>query len=410
MRTVVVVKTGYPLVFRLQAYRTFFRAGWRVAVADRPLHQGACVADVAVVTDLDDPAGLARAVRARAGDVDALLTFNDSGLVAAAEVATRLGLPALSTEVTRTVTDKTAQRRVLAAADVPVPAWRPVSTPDEIIGALDESGRVVVKPADRAASAGVTLVDDPVNAPSAFALARDESGTGRVLVEEYVDGPEYSVESIAVAGRQRPLCITEKRLGEPPFFLELGHALPATLDNSEAAAVRRVAEEACAALGLDRGACHTEVRLTDRGPVLIEVNARAAGDRIIDLVRLATGIDVYGLLLREAAGETLESADIEPSRHAGAAIRFQPSPGGVLRGVRVDSAEDLTTLEHGVIGEPGMVLPPATTNGGRVAYALAQGPDATTAAQTAERTLASLHVDVTEAPAAAREAVRSRQA
>lgn len=310
--TVLVVKTGYPLAARVQAYRTFYRLGWRVAVVDEPLNQGIGIADVPIVSDLHNVERLCDLVWRRIGRPDAILTLNDSGLLSAAMVAENFGLPHISSEVAVLATDKERQRELMQRSGVRVPRWQRAKNTDDIELWRRRFGDVVVKPVDRSASAGVTKVSAPAGSESAFDTAMNESGAGRVLVEEYIEGPEFSVESVAIDGAQVSVAVTRKLIGHSPQFLELGHSVPADLPTHLIAEIEQLAMEATHALGVDLGVCHTEVKLTEQGPVLIEVNARPAGDRICDLLHLALGVDLYRLLLEQAAGEVLTAADLAP--------------------------------------------------------------------------------------------------
>ena len=398
MKTLLMVKTGYPLVLRLSAYRLFYRSGWRVAVVDGLINQGLRVADVPIVADLSDTDHVEARVGAVIGRPDAVLTFNDSGLVLAAELAARFGRPFLDPGRAAAAIDKVAQREAFATAGVPSPRFCRCPEAATIRKQLADWGPVVVKPADRAASAGVRLVRSMHEADEAFAGAVAESPTARVLVEEYVDGPEVSVESFAVSGVQRPVGVTDKVTTGGPWFVELGHTVPSTLGGPARQAVLEVAGQACRALDVDFGACHTEVKLTSSGPVVIEVNARVPGDAIVDLVGRALGVDMYRLLLRAAAGEIIRAEDLVPTRAGAAAIRFLPSPGGRLLRASSPALGDPPgwLVDLAVLGERGAPLPPpATDNGARIAYAVAEAPTPATAAYRAGQALSDLHLETT---------------
>lgn len=393
----LIIKTGYPLANRVQGYRSFFRNGWRVAVVDEPLHQGIGIADVSIVSDFSDVDHICAQVQKKAGLPQAVLTFNDSGLVLAAKVAKRFQLPHISIDCAIKATDKEEQHRIITHSDIPSPAWTRATTIYEIQSWLERYSSVVVKPADRAASAGVSLVEDASEVSQAFKIAKIESPSSRVIVEEYLPGPEFSVESVAVNSRQIPVAITRKLVGEPPNFIELGHSLPAELDLKKRKAIVNVAMEATQALGINYGACHTEIKLSPRGPVLIEVNARLGGDRIPELVHHALGIDLYALALQSAAGDSIAPEDLRPRYNKAAAIRFGANPSGKLHGVMITGPLQREAEEYGVIGERGMVLAPPTTNGGRAAYAIAVERSESAAIDVAEEQLRQIYVQSSEA-------------
>src|SRR5207249_7492479 len=106
---------------------------------------------------------------------------------------------------------------------------------------------------------------------------------GGVLIEEYVEGPEYSVEGFMDGGSVRVACITSKFLGPEPHFVEAGHVVPGSISEPERRRVVAYVGRVVAALRLDRGPFHAELRCTPHGPLLIEIAARLGGDRIPDL-------------------------------------------------------------------------------------------------------------------------------
>ncbi|WP_460371062.1 ATP-grasp domain-containing protein, partial [Actinocorallia lasiicapitis] len=172
---------------------------------------------------------------------------------------------------------------------------------------------VVLKPRALSGSIGVVRVGSAAELESAFpAVLGARTGLSArahlgVLVEEYLDGPEYSVDAVTSGGVTRILVVAEKTLGFAPFFEETGHLVPARpvpgLDDAVELVVR-----AHAALGLDSMTTHTEVRLTPAGPRLVEINARLGGDLIPYLGRLALGVDAPGAAADVAMGRVPEGA------------------------------------------------------------------------------------------------------
>jgi len=144
------------------------------------------------------------------------------------------------------------------------------------------------------------------------------------LVQEFVTGPEISIETVTFGAGPALVNITDKLVTDGPNFVELGHAVPSTLGAGELALVRRFAEKAHAAYGIRVGAAHIELRLSDGEPVLIELGARLAGDRIIDLVELATGVDMARETVRAFLGA--RGPERELDYVAGACVRFLAAP------------------------------------------------------------------------------------
>lgn len=391
-----MVKSGWPLALRLFAYRTFVRCGWQVAVLDRMLNQSLRFADVPIVCDLSDTEAAARLLRERFGDPEGILTLNDSGLVATALLAEALGLRFLPVSVARRAIDKREQRRAFAAAGLIVPRWGELASPAEAAGAVQRWGPTVIKPVDRAAGAGVRLALSEPEAATAWGEAARESHSGRVIGEEYVTGREVSVESIASEGRHHVVCVTDKVITQGPRFVEIAHTVPSAVTDAERAGATAAALTACQALRLDWGAAHTEVKLTERGPVVVEVNARLAGDCIVDLVDLALGINMYELVGRQALGAVIGVEHLAPTRAGAASICFRPcSPGRFLAArSALEAAPPEWLVELSVTAQPGSLLGEPLSNADRLGYAIALGGSPDAAARRAREAMDTLEVSI----------------
>jgi biotin carboxylase len=357
--------------------------------------------DVARV-DTTDAAAVATGARAAAdGDgLAGLVTSSEYFVAVTARAAARLGLPGADPFAVERCRDKRRQRAALAGAAVPVPAFGTSATPEEAMEAATAIGfPVVVKPADGTGSRGVRLctTGGEVRSHTAALLAEDHDERGRptlpaVLVEEYVEGPELSVETFGT----EVVGITAKYLGPPPWFVETGHDYPAVglpgLDDAG-----RVALAALDALGLGFGPAHTEIRLGARGPLVIEVNPRLAGGRIPTLVRLATGLDLVGATVDAALGRGAPLAAPGPGH---ASIRFLvPSRAGRVRRIGGVAAAAAVpgVVDVRIAVRPGQRVGRTGSFLDRVGHVIAAGPTAGAVRTAADDALALLELDV-EAP------------
>lgn len=272
--------------------------------------------------------GEVRAVREGCRRLDApvagVTSSSEYAIATAADVARSLGLPHPDPDAVRECRDKGAQRRRLCAAGVPGPAHAVATTAAAAGEAAQRLGfPVVVKPAAGSGSVGVARCPDraAVAAHTASLLDATPAKLGlprpvtSVVVEEYLPGPEYSVETFD----DRVVGVTHKYLGPEPQFLEIGHDFPAPLADPVAAALAETSLAALRALGLGHGPAHVELRHTTAGPRLIEVNPRLAGGMIPRLVQEATGIDLIHQTVAQAAGRAAASP---PARERAASVRF----------------------------------------------------------------------------------------
>ena len=230
-----------------------------------------------------------------------MITSCDYYLPTVARIAGQLGLPGSSPESVENACRKDATRRVLADAGVPGPRFAVHEEWADIARAAREIGYpLVVKPVDLCAGMYVRRVDDEEQLAAAVRVladfpvnARGQRREPAVLLEELLDGPEVSVETVSHAGAVHVVGVTDKSIGGAPAFIETGHMFPAALPAADAEAAEQTALAALKALGLTDGVvAHTEIKLTSVGPCVVEVNPRPAGNRITELVRHVTGIDL----------------------------------------------------------------------------------------------------------------------
>jgi biotin carboxylase len=258
--------------------------------------------------DLEDPEYLIR--EARKLFPLGMVTYDERLVQNTAQAAEALGLPGPGLDAVIRCKDKSRMRQRLAEADLSPVKFAVTHDSSAAAAAAASIGYpVVLKPRALSGSIGVVRVDDEAQLREYFDVAHGARvGLSAithpgVLIEEYLDGPEYSVDAITHRGVTTPVVVAEKVLAFPPYFEEAGHIVPARtvpgLDEAIALVVR-----AHRAMGLDTVATHTEFRLTPRGPRIIELNARLGGDLIPYLGQLALGVDLPAAIADLAIGRT----------------------------------------------------------------------------------------------------------
>ncbi|MFJ9033656.1 ATP-grasp domain-containing protein [Streptomyces sp. NPDC102274] len=301
------------------------------------------------VADPTDQAALSAAGRALAErhQLAGVMTWTEWYLVPVARLARQLGLPTNTPEAMQGCRNKATARSLFARHGVPSAASVSVSSAEEAAAVAQRIGYpVVVKPGSHAAAVGVMRVDDAAGLDAAYAFAAQTAERGvenrQVLVEEYLDGPEISVECVTYQGHTTVVAVTRKTISPPPYFEQLAHAVDAA--DPLRSTVAPVAAAALRALGVTDGVSHIEMRLVNNHPRLIEVNGRLAGDMIGHLVHLATGID----LARAAADIACTRApEHTPTRRQAAAIRLiYPDTSGILTQLHLDESAQQPWLER----------------------------------------------------------------
>lgn len=332
------------------------------------------IADEFVLTDFDDEVGFADVVARAAKEFDADLIYHvgqENSMLATYRVAEQLGKavnPAGSIEL---LNDKLAMRRLLAEHGVSTIKFAAADRWQDVAALLDDfTLPVVVKPTELAGSRGVFLLRSKDELAEWGRLLDSYGYAGQLLVEEYLQGQEYSVESISVDGVHHVIGVTTKSLSEPPLFVETGHLHP-TPESPRTEAIADLAVQLLTLTGYRTGPAHTEVISTADGPKLVESQARLAGDRIPVLVKLATGFDINRAIFRALAGRPLDP--VVPKRYA--RVAYLEYPTGVLRSVRgLDAVRALDFVAElsfpFVVGD---VIPPVVDSKTRHGYVVLHG-------------------------------------
>lgn len=278
---------------------------------------------------------------------DGIITLaSDKPMLTVAKVGEVLGLNTISIDTSVKVTNKARMREALDINKVPIPKFKIVNSKSEYMKGIIEFGdKFIVKPADSSGSRGIFLVDDKSQIEHAYEYSIKYSSTGEVLIEEYLEGPEVSVESITVDGKTEIIAITDKETTGAPYFVELGHVIPSRIDEDIKIKIKDITKLAIKSLGISVGPSHTEIKITSEGPKIIEVGARLGGDNITThLVPLATGIDIVKSTIELALGK---SPNINKKINKSAAIRYFKVVSGEIIDIKgTDVAQKIQGIEE----------------------------------------------------------------
>jgi biotin carboxylase len=354
-------------------------------------------ADHRVVRSFTDVTGVLGDLEAQGIEPVAVATMgSDQAVLPTAQLAERLGLPGLPVGTARTVADKRRMRAAFERRKVRCPKGREAASFEEAEQAFHQLGApVVVKPVDGSAQRGVTEVRAEVELPAAVDRALAASRTGALVLEQYLDGEEYTVNGFLLEREYVPMSVTRRLLHPPPpLGVCIAHRYPSLLENEEP--LFELAREASLAVGLEAGPSYVQVRMRDGQPSAIEVGARLGGGKDAELAKLVTGFDAIRANVLWALGELgrddLERA--EPQAPCGL-VRFVVAPPGLI--VRLDASPALAldgVHEAGFYWREGMVLPPLTSGAERLGYLLLTASGEAELDELTDRALAALDVEI----------------
>jgi biotin carboxylase len=332
-----------------------------IAVDRDPSAPGFAYADKRALVSTEDEPAVDRL--ARAENVDGIISPGaDWPVGVAARVAARLGLPHPIDEATAAlVTTKSRQRERFAAAGVPQP--RPL---EEAVAPC------VVKAPDRQGQRGLTFVRTEEELPAAIDAAIEASRNGMYILEEYVDGPEVTVQAVSIDGVFHPLLVADRLTADPPAFgVALAHAWPCVTGTQSPIEAARAAAEA---LGVRNGPTYTQIRVGADGSRVVELAARLGGGHDAELTEAATGVKLNDLALDFALGNEACVTGTQ-SLHGGACVLFLVAPEGVLHAVEGREAAHASegVLDVRIYREPGFRIGPLLRGADRAGAVIAAG-------------------------------------
>lgn len=329
MKKLLVIGAGFLQDFVIQKAK---KMGYETLTVDAdPNAVGFKSADrYAVVNIVDEKACLEYA---RKENIDGVLTAaTDYGVLTAAYVAREMNLPGLNYEAAQLIKNKYRVRKCLfdSHIDDTEQAYEIDKDTDlkDLCGKL--SFPVMVKPCDGSGSRGASRVDSPEDFQKACSAAMDSSITHRAEVETFITGTEYGAESLVAGGEVHVLGIMRKWMTKPPYYAELGHAIPTDLPHEVEERARQCVENAIKALGINFGSVNMDMLITKEGKIhIIDIGARMGGNMIGPcVIPYGTGIDYMANMIRNAVGD---ETDFTPTSHGCVATRLLAFDDGVVK-------------------------------------------------------------------------------
>jgi biotin carboxylase len=300
---------------------------------------------IAVHFDRPDEAARQIAEQARVRPIDALIALGDRATTTAAFAASALGIPYNSPESVENCRSKLRQREILRDAGLPVPdffSFRLSESEQSVLARVEFP--CVIKPFRLAASQGVIRANNPQEFSAAVARNRSllqspeiqmthDPDLDRLLVESYIPGAEVAVEGLLTNGHLRILAIFDKPDPlEGPYFEETIYVTPSRLPEEAQAGIADCAAGTVKALGLRDGPVHSEFRVNDQGPWVLEASPRPIGGLCSRALRFGSRrILLEELLVRHALG--IAGSELERESSASGVMMIPVPKSGVLESV-----------------------------------------------------------------------------
>lgn len=305
MKKILIIGAGFLQSFVIKKAKEM---GYYTLTIDKnPNSMGFLYADEHRVIDIVDQEACLEFARGKY--IDGVMTAaTDYGVLSTAYIAQQMELPGLDYEVAKVIKDKYTVRRTLFENKIDgISQYYKIDNIKQL-GKIKDSIHfpVMIKPCDGSGSKAVKRVDIFEGLKAACGEAMVTSAIGEALIEDFIEGKEYGVESFVYDGQINILSVVGKHMTEPPNYAELGHFMPSQSDIEEK--VREVVKNAIEVLGINFGAVNMDVLITEDDRVyIIDVGTRMGGNLIgSHIISLGTGIDYMGNLIRSVVGDSVD--------------------------------------------------------------------------------------------------------
>ena len=382
-------------ILQLPAILKAKELGYYVGVADyNPKAVGISYADEYFNVSTIDIEGVTEV--AKTFQPDGIMTLaTDMPMRAVAAACTACNLPGISYETAVKATDKAEMIKAFEEQGVDHPWYFVADSKYNLEAILDRiSFPCIMKPTDNAGSRGVVLAHNKEGLKNAYKYSQGESRSGTVIIEEYLQGPEFSIEVMVVDDEPHVLQITDKLTTGAPHFVEMGHSQPSRQNAENQEKIKDLAIRACKAVGINCGPAHVEIILTNDGPKMVELGARMGGDCITThLVPLSTGIDMVASTIKVACGE---QTDLTQKLHKGSAIRYFKNQPGLIKAISgIEEANEMDGVrEVNIVHQVGETALEIGSSVDRIGFVIAQGANAEEAVAICEQALSVIKVVV----------------
>jgi biotin carboxylase len=406
LKTLLIVSGGIEATHGVRRAKEL---GCHVVVSDmNPQAPGFALADDRLIASTYDPDATANAAEQYhrfVRPIDGVITIGADVPLTVATVAHRLRIPGIPIEAACLAQDKLAMKQRFATAGIPVPWFASLASAATLERIVAERGYdLVVKPVDSRGGRGVQRLRPDLDLRDVWERAAEQSPTRRVMIEEFLAGPQVSTESILIDGRGFTPGFSDRNYEHleryAPYFIENGGDLPSHLSQATQEAVKRTAEAAGRALGITTGNIKGDMVVVEGKPHVIELAARASGGYFCTReIPLNTGVDFIGAVIKLALGERVDPSDLTPKSFTPVVQRYAfPAPGRVVDVSGVEIARTLPGVEELLVTvKPGDTIRTPTDSNCTAAMVLATGEDVVAARANAARALAALKIQTVSA-------------
>lgn len=353
-------------ILQIPVIRRAHEMGYYVIAADGD--ENACglkYADKAICVNITSATDMLKV--ARDENIDGVIhPCSEVSMGVMGRINDELHLSGISEEQAIRATNKHLMRKAFEAYGAPSPkSYCTDSVEEGYMLFLSIDGKVILKPSRNSGSRGIAKIEPGLSFNefvSLFERSKTESRDASVMIEQFVEGPEFSVEIVVWNGHVNVLQVTDKKTTEAPYFVELGHSQPSLFPKDVVEVIKDAAVKGVEALRLNNCAAHAEVKFQNGKPYIMEIGARLGGDFIsTELTHLSTGIDMVAAAVDVALGIQPDLSVKEQPK--GVCIRyFCPKPGLLVGIGNMEVLDDPRVYSKKIYVQEGDIIPEVTSS------------------------------------------------
>lgn len=355
-RALLIIGAG---LLQVPAIKTASELGLTTVVTDYNEHApGMKIADYPIVVSTRDIDGTVRVMKEFTGKrkIDGVITVGTDASMTVAAVANALHLPGIKFENAEAASNKIKMRERLKQFDVPIPQFYKCWSIEELRSAALELGYpLVIKPADNMGARGVMKIENEMMLEKAYHNAKNASPSGELIVEEYMSGPELSIDALVYKGEIFITGVADRMIEREPYFIEIGHVMPSALDQALLDDAVAVFKKGINALGINIGAAKGDIKVTKSGAKVGEIAARLSGGFMSAYTYpYASGVNLIRNAIDIALG--YKPKNLVPTKNwVSIEKAIIPTPGIVKDIVGIDTAYTINGVKnvfiHTAVGE-----------------------------------------------------------
>lgn len=366
MKTLMIIGAG---ILQVPAIEIAKEMNLKTIVTDyNPSAPGLKIADVPIIMSTKDIEGTVRVAKEYASKdrIDGVITVGTDASMTVAAVANALGLPGIKFEDAEAATNKIKMRTRFKQFNVPSPDFASCWKLEDAYNFIkNHKFPLVIKPADNMGARGVVRIDSEDELPQKFEHAKKFSPSGELIIEEFMEGFELSIDALTFDGKIYITGVADRMIDFEPYFVEIGHIMPSELPEEQQNEAIEVMKKGMKALGINYGAAKGDIKITPKGAMVGEIAARLSGGFMSAYTYpLSTGVNLIKAAIKIALGERPTEEELKPKfRKVAVEKAIIPQPGYVLSIKGIEEAKKIKGIAEIFLRiKPGDIFHSPTSN------------------------------------------------